>query len=322
MAGRLYDQRKAHGCVSASFTLFIKPAIFWWKFIIPVGYHRNTDWVFTMYGEGPAQCRVVWGCVNTLQKLGQVFRTQQKNNCTWGRGERQTDRQTEKIRKDEIIMRVTIILGTENDPFCKSIRKCKCKREKRRRWRRDLEKRRDDGWVVWGLGFREAVSIDDDGMMGDSDVDVGGWCSRKSNCGSSWRALSCHINSWQQQRVHYWRTMAWFQAGQSGRKWERHTCNQILRFPWLVMRFCQSAKLMITCYKVCCCRAGLGWAACLLSAFCNNPKSKKKAKPPAPPGLPPKKIIMTNAKPKREWNSSGGSRNRRRRRNSLGGGPP
>jgi hypothetical protein len=39
--------------------------------------------------------------------------------------------------------------------------------------------------VVWGLGFREAVSIDDDGMMGDSDVDVGGWCSRKSNCGSS-----------------------------------------------------------------------------------------------------------------------------------------
>ncbi len=46
--------------------------------------------------------------------------------------------------------------------------------------------------------------------------------------------------------------------------------------------------------------AGLGWAACLLSAFCNNPKSKKKAKLPAPPGLPPKKIIMTNAKPKRE----------------------
>ncbi len=45
--------------------------------------------------------------------------------------------------------------------------------------------RRDGGCVVWGLGFREAVSIDDDGMMGDIDVDVGGWCSRKSNCGSS-----------------------------------------------------------------------------------------------------------------------------------------
>jgi hypothetical protein len=47
-----------------------------------------------------------------------------------------------------------------------------------------MEKRpRED--VVWGLGFRGAVSIDDDGMMGDIDVDVGGWCSRKSNCGSS-----------------------------------------------------------------------------------------------------------------------------------------
>jgi hypothetical protein len=64
------------------------------------------------------------------------------------RKRRQTDRQTEKIRKDEIIMRVTIILGTENDPFCKSIRKCKCKREKRRRWRRDLEKRRDEWFGV------------------------------------------------------------------------------------------------------------------------------------------------------------------------------
>jgi len=83
-------------------------------------------------------------------------------------------------------MRVTIILGTEIDPFCKCIQKCKCKREKRRRWRRDLEKRREGGCVVWGLGFREAVSIDDDdGMMGDCDVDVGGWCSRKSKCGSS-----------------------------------------------------------------------------------------------------------------------------------------
>ncbi len=45
-------------------------------------------------------------------------------------------------------------------------------REEERRW-------------VCGLGFREAVSIDDNGMMGDSDVDVGGWCSRKSKCGSS-----------------------------------------------------------------------------------------------------------------------------------------
>ncbi len=48
-----------------------------------------------------------------------------------------------------------------------------------------MEKRRDGGCVVWGVGFREAVSIDDDGMMGDSYIDMGGWCSRKSNCGSS-----------------------------------------------------------------------------------------------------------------------------------------
>jgi hypothetical protein len=54
-----------------------------------------------------------------------------------------------------------------------------------RKGRRDLEKRRDGGCVIWGLGFREAVSIDDDGMMGDSYIDMGGWCSRKSNCGSS-----------------------------------------------------------------------------------------------------------------------------------------
>ncbi len=56
-------------------------------------------------------------------------------------------------------------------------------REKRKKM--EKRPREEERWWVCGLGFREAVSIDDDGMMGDSDVDVGGWCSRKSNCGSS-----------------------------------------------------------------------------------------------------------------------------------------
>ncbi len=63
------------------------------------------------------------------------------------RRERESEREREKIRKDEIIMRVTIILGTEIDPFCKGIQKFKCKREKE-------EDGEEERWWVCGLGCR------------------------------------------------------------------------------------------------------------------------------------------------------------------------